>query len=161
MQVLREKLCETSDFVVGVEMVSIRGSMAEKSALKARAFASELANCHEIDWVSITDNAGGHPQLAPHALGKPILYAGKEVVIHMTCKDLNRNGLESHAWFLSSEGFNNILAMTGDYPVAANEGMAKPVFDLDSVGLISMLNRMNKGLDLQRNGGISTACKQS
>jgi methylenetetrahydrofolate reductase (NADPH) len=70
----------------------------------------------------------------------------------MTCKDLNRNGLESQAWFLNSEGFNNILAMTGDYPVTGNEGMAKPVFDIDSVGLISLLNKMNEGLDLRRNG---------
>jgi methylenetetrahydrofolate reductase (NADH) len=152
MQTLREKLYKTADFVVGVEMVSIRGSMAEKSALKARAFASELVDCPRIDWVSITDNAGGNPQLAPHALGKPILYAGKEVVIHMTCKDLNRNGLESQAWFLNSEGFNNILAMTGDYPVTGNEGMAKPVFDIDSIGLISMLNKMNEGFDPRRNG---------
>lgn len=67
----------------------------------------------------------------------------------MTCKGLNRNGLESQAWFLNSEGFNNILAMTGDYPVTGNEGMAKPVFGIDSVGLISMLNKMNEGLDLR------------
>ncbi len=70
----------------------------------------------DVDWVSITDNAGGNPQLAPHALGKPILYTGKEVVIHLSCKDLNRNGLESQAWFLNGEGFHNILALTGDYP---------------------------------------------
>ena len=58
-----------------------------------------------------------------------ILYAGKEVVIHLTCKDLNRNGLESEAWMLNSEGFHNILAMTGDYPAAGDGGLAKPVFD--------------------------------
>jgi methylenetetrahydrofolate reductase (NADPH) len=119
--------------------------MAERSALKARNFANDLIACPRIDWISITDNAGGNPRLAPQALGKPILYAGKEVVIHLTCKDLNRNGLESEAWLLNSEGFHNILAMTGDYPVAGSEGLAKPVFDIDSVGLIAMLNKMNGG----------------
>ena len=118
--------------------------MAESRAVKARDFANELIACPQIDWISITDNAGGNPQLAPLALGRPVLYAGKEVVIHLTCKDLNRNGLESEAWMLNSEGFHNILAMTGDYPVAGNEGMAKPVFDIDSVGLISLLNKMNQ-----------------
>ena len=68
-------------------------------------------------------------------------------MIHLTCKDLNRNGLESEAWMLNSEGFHNILAMTGDYPAAGNDGLAKPVFDIDSVGLISMLHKMNQGLD--------------
>ena len=145
MNTLHEKLYHTSDFLTGVELVSIRGSMAEKSAGKARDFANELVGCEEVDWVSITDNAGGNPQMAPQALGKPILYAGKEVVIHLTCKDMNRNGLESEAWSLNSEGFHNILAMTGDYPIDGNEGAAKPVFDIDSVGLISMLSKMNKG----------------
>jgi methylenetetrahydrofolate reductase (NADPH) len=151
MHSLKEKLLETNDFLVGVELVSIRGSMAERSAVKARTFANQLVDCSHIDWISITDNAGGNPQLAPQALGKPILYAGKEVVIHLTCKDLNRNGLESEAWLLNSEGFHNVLAMTGDYPVSGNGGLAKPVFDLDSVGLISMLKRMNQGQLLQDN----------
>jgi methylenetetrahydrofolate reductase (NADPH) len=146
MPSLREKLFESSRFLVAAELVSPRGSMAEKSAIKARGYANELVANPDIDWISITDNAGGNPQLAPLALGRPILYAGKEVVIHLTCKDLNRNGLESEAWMLNSEGFNNILAMTGDYPVAGNEGLAKPVFDIDSVGLISLLDRMNHGL---------------
>src|SRR6476661_7559816 len=158
MHSLREKLFQTSDFLFGAELVSIRGSMAERSAVKARAFANQLVECPRVDWISITDNAGGNPQLAPQALGKPILYAGKEVVIHLTCKDLNRNGLESEAWLLHSEGFNNILAMTGDYPVAGNGGTAKPVFDIDSVGLISMLDQMNRGLDpTEARGGAAKA----
>ncbi|HEX3730180.1 MAG TPA: methylenetetrahydrofolate reductase C-terminal domain-containing protein [Opitutaceae bacterium] len=149
METLREKLERPDRFLIGTELVSVRGGMQERSAVKARSFASELTACEAIDWISITDNAGGNPQLAPMALGKPILYAGKEVVIHLTCKDLNRNGLESEAWLLHSEGFHNILAMTGDYPAAAagNGGAAKPVFDIDSVGLIALLRQMNAGLD--------------
>jgi methylenetetrahydrofolate reductase (NADPH) len=147
MLTLRERLEDPSRFLIGTELVSVRGGMSERSAVKARSFANQLVECPDIDWISITDNAGGNPQLAPTALGKPILYAGKEVVIHLTCKDLNRNALESEAWLLHSEGFNNILAMTGDYPVAGNGGNAKPVFDIDSVGLISLLDQMNQGLD--------------
>ena len=144
---LRQKFETTDRFLIGSELVSVRGSMTERNAGKTRGFANDLVAHDAIDWVSITDNAGGNPQLAPTALGKPILYAGKEVVIHLTCKDLNRNGLESEAWLLHSEGFNNILAMTGDYPISGNGGTAKPVFDIDSVGLISLLNSMNQGLD--------------
>ncbi|ACB77607.1 methylenetetrahydrofolate reductase [Opitutus terrae PB90-1] len=147
MHTLREKLEQADRFLIGTELVSVRGGMSERSAVKARTFANDLVDADAIDWISITDNAGGNPQLAPTALGKPILYAGKEVVIHLTCKDLNRNALESEAWLLHSEGFNNILAMTGDYPVAGAGGTAKPVFDIDSVGLISMLDQMNRGLD--------------
>src|ERR1700744_1146506 len=146
METLSEKLADGSRFLIATELVSVRGAMGEESAIRARDFANQLISSPAIDWISITDNAGGNPQLAPLALGRPILYAGKEVVIHLTCKDMNRNGLESEAWMLSSEGFHNILAMTGDYPVAGQDGLAKPVFDLDSVGLISLLDKMNRGL---------------
>ena len=163
MYTLQEKLEDSSRFLIGSELVSVRGSMAERSAVRARDFANQLVECPDIDWVSITDNAGGNPQLAPQALGKPILYAGKEVVIHLTCKDLNRNGLESEAWLLHSEGFRNILAMTGDFPVSGGGGSAKPVFDLDSVALIGMLRRMNQGLDPQeaRPGGRAARLEQT
>jgi methylenetetrahydrofolate reductase (NADPH) len=146
MPSLRERLDDTSRFLIATELVSVRGSMSDTSAIKARGFANELVACPEIDWISITDNAGGNPQMAPLTLGRPILYAGKEVVIHLTCKDQNRNGLESEAWMLNSEGFRNILAMTGDYPVSGTGGLGKPVFDIDSVGLISLLHKMNQGL---------------
>ena len=105
MLTLRERLEQPSRFLIGTELVSVRGGMGERSAIKARTFANQLVECPDIDWISISDNAGGNPQLAPTALGKPILYAGKEVVIHLTCKDLNRNALESEAWLLPQRGF--------------------------------------------------------
>jgi hypothetical protein len=126
--------------------------MADLQAVHTRAFASQLVQCNDIDWVSITDNAGGNPQLSPMALGKPILYAGKEVLIHLSCKDFNRNGLESAAWELASEGFHNILALSGDYPAAGYHGRGKPVFDIDSIGLLTMLDEMNRGLSRPKMG---------
>ncbi len=146
MYTLRDKLTGNTRFLVGVELVSTRGTMADHQAMHTRAFATELVHCDPVDWVSITDNAGGNPQLSPMALGKPILYAGKEVMIHLSCKDFNRNGLESAAWELASEGFHNILALSGDYPGPGYHGQGKPVFDIDSIGLLTMLREMNRGL---------------
>jgi methylenetetrahydrofolate reductase (NADPH) len=146
MYTLREKLAAPDRFLLGVELVSTRGTMADQQAQHTRAFAAQLVELPAIDWVSITDNAGGNPQLSPMALGKPILYAGKEVLIHLSCKDFNRNGLESAAWELASEGFHNILALSGDYPAAGYHGRGKPVFDIDSIGLLTMLDEMNRGL---------------
>ena len=70
------------------------------------------------------------------------------VVLHLTCKDMNRNGLEAAAWRYASEGFENILAITGDYPTGGFGGLAEPVFDLDSVSLITLLQSMNDGLSV-------------
>ena len=146
MSTLRERLSDRSNFTLGLELVSTRGTIADRQAIQTRSFATQLVHSPSIDWVSITDNAGGNPQLSPMALGKPILYAGKEVVIHLSCKDLNRHGLESEAWQLASEGFHNILSLTGDYPAEGYGGQAKPVFDTDSIGLLTMLREMNQGL---------------
>ena len=106
---LRQTLEQPDRFALGVELVSTRGTVAETRAGRTIAFARALAVHPRVDWVSITDNAGGNPQLAPAALGGPIRDAGRAVVIHLSCKDFNRNGLESEAWHLASEGFHNAL----------------------------------------------------
>ncbi len=163
MHSLSEKLAEPRRFLLGVELLTTRGTMADRQALHARSFATELVHSDRVDWVSITDNAGGNPQLSPTALGKPILYAGKEVLIHLSCKDFNRNGLESTAWGLSSEGFHNILALSGDYPAAGYHGRGKPVFDIDSIGLLTMLDEMNRGLSRPKLGsnGVPQSMEQT
>src|SRR5437764_12613383 len=105
--------------------------MEDNQAVQTRTLATDLVGCERVDWVSITDNAGGNPQLSPLALGKPLLYAGKEVLIHLSCKDMNRNGLESAAWEMASEGFNNILALSGDYPASGFRDATNTVCDTD------------------------------
>ena len=152
MTTLAEKLGRSRDFLIGVELVSTRGTVFEPRAAKTVAFAHELAQCTSIDWVSITDNAGGHPMLAAPMLGGPLRDAGREVIIHLSCKDFNRNGLESEAWHLASEGFHNLLVLTGDYPGNGVGGGGKPAFDIDSIGLLALLGRMNAGLDVTRPG---------
>lgn len=149
MSLLQEKL-ESPGFKIGLELVSTRGTMSDAKAMNVRNFSSALIERSEIDWISITDNAGGHPSISATALGRPILFANKEVIIHVTCKDLNRNGLESKAWELASEGFDNVLAITGDYPVSGIAGTPKPVFDIDSVGLLHLMSQMNQGVEIGR-----------
>jgi methylenetetrahydrofolate reductase (NADPH) len=157
MSTLRDKLAGSDRFLVGVELVSTRGTVEETRAVRALRFARELAQEPRVDWVSVTDNAGGHPMLAPAALGRPIREAGGTVVVHLSCKDFNRNGLESTAWQLASEGFHDVLALTGDAPAPGVAGGAKPVFDLDSVGLLTLLSRMNAGLPAARPSSASSA----
>ena len=152
MGALQHKLESRGGFAIGAELVSTRGTVTEKRAERTVAYARELSASSHVDWVSITDNAGGNPMLAPAALGGPIRDAGREVVIHLSCKDFNRNGLESEAWQLASEGFHNLLVLSGDAAGTGIAGGAKPVFDIDSVGLLWLLGRMNAGLDVTRPG---------
>jgi methylenetetrahydrofolate reductase (NADPH) len=112
--------------------------------------ARELAADPRVDVLSITDNPGGHAMFSPDALGTDLISRGQEVIIHLACKDWNRNALESRGWQLSSQSFDNVLALSGDYPVMGHRGLAAPVFDIDSVGLLSLFSEMNEGLRDER-----------
>jgi methylenetetrahydrofolate reductase (NADH) len=115
--------------------------------------AHELAADPRVDVLSITDNPGGHAMVAPDSIGTDLLARGQEVIIHLACKDWNRNALESRGWQLASGGFANVLALSGDYPVTGHEGLAAPVFDIDSVGLLGLFSTMNEGLPDSRRPG--------
>ena len=136
--------------MVAAELVTSRGLLSADSGRALQEKARELAENPRIDVLSITDNPGGHAMLAPDTLGNDLLSLGQEVIIHLACKDWNRNALESRGWKLGSEGLDNVLCMSGDYPVTGHKGHAAPVFDIDSVGLLSLFAEMNAGL---RNSG--------
>ena len=145
-ETLEGLLCGTNTFVRVIELVTSRGPLASAKAARIVALAHDLAQCGAAHAFSITDNVGGYPKIAPEALGLKLLAAGRQVIVHLSCKDLNRNALESRAWTLVSMGFENILAISGDYPVAGYRGRAAPVFDVDSVALLEMLSELSDEL---------------
>jgi methylenetetrahydrofolate reductase (NADPH) len=147
---LREQLAEPGGFVVAAELVTSRGLITAARGRGVADLARRLAADPRIDVLSITDNPGGHAMLAPDTLGTDLVENGQEVIIHLSCKDWNRNALESRGWQLGSEGFHNVLALSGDYPVTGHGGTAAPVFDIDSVGLLGLLQEMNEGLRDER-----------
>src|SRR5438105_959590 len=142
----RERLERRGTFAVAVELVTSRGVVTAQSSRATVEMAQQLAADPRIDVISITDNPGGNAMLAPDTLGTDLVSRGQEVIIHLACKDWNRNGLQSRGWKLASEGFHNVLALSGDYPTGGYKGMAGPVFDIDSVGLLRMYADMNEGL---------------
>jgi methylenetetrahydrofolate reductase (NADPH) len=146
-------LLNSGRFIYGAELVTTRGIPEPDQKPKLVELGEALAADARIGWVSITDNPGGNPMIPADWIANLLKPRGKQLVIHLTCKDLNRNGLESAAWRYAAEGFDNILALTGDYPTAGFQGQAMPVFDLDSVSLISMLRSMNEGLEVVRPNG--------
>jgi methylenetetrahydrofolate reductase (NADPH) len=143
---LRDLLGREQGFTIAAELVTNRGLSGADHGRAVREHALALAADPRFEVVSITDNPGGNPMLAPEALAGELAALGQEVIIHLACKDANRNALESRAWALGSGGFDNILALSGDYPVTGHDGLAAPVFDIDSVGLLKLLGDMNEGI---------------
>src|SRR5689334_6191717 len=115
-------LARNRGFFYGAELVTTRGITPPGQTPKLVELGEALAADPRIGWISVTDNPGGNPMLPADWLGRILKERRCQVVIHLTCKDLNRNGLESAAWRLAAEGFENILAITGDYPTSGYHG---------------------------------------
>lgn len=136
-------------FITGVELVTTRGIIQQENGQKLVKLAEDLSKDPKVDWISFTENAGGNPMISNDHMGRKVLGMGENVILNITCKDKNRNALESTAWKYASEGFENLLALSGDYPIDGYNGIAKGVFDIDSVGLLQMLKNMNRGLKIK------------
>jgi methylenetetrahydrofolate reductase (NADPH) len=134
----RSLLEAQTGFATVVELVPWAGEMNDELGRRPLGMAADLAGDPRITALSVTDNAGGHARLSPGAPAEAILALGHDVVIHVACRDRNRNGLLSLGWDLLSRGLTNVLAITGDYPVSRYQGLPRPVFDIDSVDLLAM-----------------------
>ena len=144
---LREAL-QNGEFAITCEFVPGRGK-AGTSVDAALAFARDVAaSGAKIHAVSLTDNPGGNPAISPDALAPEIQKCGLEALVHFSCRDMNRNAVESRVMALARAGVSNLLVVTGDYPSSGFEGNAAGVFDLDSVQVIRYLKAMNAGLEV-------------
>ncbi len=73
-----------------------------------------------------------------------------EPVFQMVCRDRNRLALQSDLLSAYSLGVRNVLALTGDHVQMGDHKEAKPVHDLDSVGLLQAMSNLEKGTDMGR-----------
>ncbi len=135
-------LKDPKKFVITLELVPKRVPHG-RSVDTILAIAQDAKADGRISAVTITDNPGGNPSISPDVLGHEIYKTGMDVIVHLTCRDMNRIGIESRALQLSRLGMNNILALTGDYPGNAFGGQGAPVYDLDSVSLLCLLRMLN------------------
>ncbi|MHC4503650.1 MAG: methylenetetrahydrofolate reductase [Planctomycetota bacterium] len=75
---------------------------------------------------------------------------GMEPIFQMVTRDRNRLALQSDLLNASVMGIENVLALTGDHTLMGDHHEAKPVYDLDSVGLLQAMTMLEKGTDMGR-----------
>ncbi len=151
----RTSLFNEQEFTLSFELVPGRGSGGKRldSILK---FAEECKKDGRIKALSITDNPGGHPALAPTSLGLDIQALGLAPLIHFSLKDKNRNMAESQLFECHRHQLLNLLVLGGDYPRYGFHGQAMPVFDLDSLQLLTLIHHLRHTLSLEKEapGGL-------
>lgn len=139
-----DSLYNPDEYTISYELVPGPGSGGRRIEALLD-FAASAREDGRIKALSITDNPGGHPALAPEAIGAEVKRIGIEPLIHFSLKDKNRNQVESHLFHYHRRDFKTLLIMGGDHPRSAYYGQAKPVFDLDSVQMLCLLKDMEDG----------------
>jgi homocysteine S-methyltransferase len=146
-------LIAEGSFVRLVEIVPPRGIDCSKEIEGARML-SQLG----VHAVNVPDSPHASARMSAQSLCVQIQqHTSVETILHYTCRDRNVLSIQSDLLGASSIGLHNILCVTGDPPKVGNYPDATAVFDVDSIGLVNMVQRLNRGLDIGANSiGAST-----
>ncbi len=105
----------------------------------------------KVDAVNVTDNQSAVMRICSMAVSKIAMEHGLEPIFQMTCRDRNRIGLQSDLLGANILGIKNVLCMTGDHVSAGDHKGAKPVYDVESVQLLKIVDGLNNGKDMSGN----------
>jgi methionine synthase I (cobalamin-dependent)/5,10-methylenetetrahydrofolate reductase len=134
-------------FVSLVEILPPRGLDASREIAGAKL-------CKEagIDCVNVPDGPRASARLSAQVTCQLIQeQTGMEAILHVCCRDRNILGIQSELLGAHLVGLRDLICITGDPPSSGVYPGATPVFDVDSIGLCTIVNNLNRGLDLGGN----------
>jgi homocysteine S-methyltransferase len=139
---LREKL-RVGKWVTSVELDPPRGLNPTKT-LQGAAMLKEMG----VDCINIGDSPLAKIRMGCISLAVMIQQQiGLETIIHYTTRDRNLMALQSDLIGAYALGIGNVIALTGDPPRMGDYPNATAVYDIDSIGLIKIIKRLNEGRD--------------
>ncbi len=136
-----------SEFVISVEANPPKSPFPERQ-LKRIKHLKKMG----VDAINIAENPLARVRMSAMVYAfyiKTIL--GLEPILHITCRDRNIIGLQSDLLGAYALGVRGILALTGDPTSVGEFPEATGVFDVNSVGIVEMISRMNRGFDFGMN----------
>ena len=144
---------ENGEFVTLVEIVPPKGINCAREIDGARLLAGLGVNA-----INVPDSPRASARMSAQSLCIQIQqHTSIETILHYTCRDRNILSIQSDLLGASSIGLHNILCLTGDPPKLGNYPDATAVFDVDAIGLVNIVHRLNHGLDIGANSiGAST-----
>ena len=134
-------------FVAFVEILPPRGVDASREIAGARLCAE-----HGIDCINVPDGPRASARMSAQVTCQLIQQqAGIEAVNHFCCRDRNILGIQSELLGAQAAGIRNLICITGDPPRMGTYPDATAVFDVDAIGLVNIVNNLNRGLDIGGN----------
>ncbi|MBZ5564625.1 MAG: bifunctional homocysteine S-methyltransferase/methylenetetrahydrofolate reductase, partial [Acidobacteriia bacterium] len=130
------------EFPVIVEIVPPKGSDATKEIEGAQYLVGQ-----GVDAVNIPDGSGATARMSPLTMAALLQQrVGIEVLLHYSSRDRNVLSIQSDVLGAYALGLRNILALTRDTPQYSTL-LETSTFEVDAVGLVNILNNLNRGLD--------------
>ncbi|CAN2253381.1 bifunctional homocysteine S-methyltransferase/methylenetetrahydrofolate reductase [Bacillus inaquosorum] len=136
---------------IAAEKRSIIVELDPPKKLSFDKFLSAAAELKEagIDALTLADNSLATPRISNVACGALVKQQlDMRSLVHITCRDRNIIGLQSHLMGLDTLGLNDVLAITGDPSKIGDFPGATSVYDLTSFDLIRLIKQFNEGLSL-------------
>ncbi len=146
-------------FAISVEIDPPRSIRNERTIEAAR-----LLRDAGVDLVNVSDSAMARVRMSALSVAFGIQHdLDLECLVHTTTRDRNLMALESELLGAHALGVRNILALTGDPPRIGDYPTGTGVWDVDSIGLIQILARLNRGEDgaaspIGQPAGFTIAC---
>jgi methylenetetrahydrofolate reductase (NADPH) len=131
-----EKLLRAGEFTVTAELSPPDSSDPEEVFEKARIFDGS------VDAINATDGSGANCHMSSVAVCAILRRANYSAIMQVSCRDRNRIAIQGDVLGAAAIGVASILCLTGDGVQAGDHPQAKPVFDLESITLLSMLRKM-------------------
>jgi len=138
------KKLKKNEFVVCVEIDPPKGIALDRVYEQV----DKIMASRKVDAIDI--NSGAMARVGMDALitAGALEARGVETVPHLTTRDYNIIGLQAMllgAWTVG--GVRNVLAITGDPPSVGDYPETSGVYEVDSVGLVKVVHRLNQGTD--------------
>jgi homocysteine S-methyltransferase len=141
---LLERLLGDGTFVVSVQLDPPLGANPEALIDTARA----VRDSGKAQFVDVNDNPRARARMSGIMASVAIeRFTGVETIPHLTPRDSTVAGLESVLLGAHAEGVRNILAVTGDPPEEGDYPGRHGVYEVDSIGLVELMARLNEGED--------------
>lgn len=131
-----QKAIENGEFAVTAEMAPPKGTDFSEQLAAARLLEGK------VHAVNVTDMQSACLKASSLGLCVHLKQAGLEPILQITGRDRSRMAIMGDVLSAASFGIDTILALTGDHPVVGDCKDSKPVYDLDSVGILRMLSNM-------------------
>ena len=136
---------DRGEFAVTIEYNPPKGTNISSIVESAKSLIGR------VNGVNVTDNTAAVMRASSLSVSRILYEMGHDPVMQMTCRDRNRLGIQSDLLGAHLLGIRNILCLTGDYPTVGDHKDAKPVYDLDSVQVMGLVQGLNNGRDLAGN----------